>query len=71
MNLPLWKLTVSFMITTILQFIIKIHFAAGLFDEWKKYKANLLAVEANETIIVDQEQVIKYADDNNIVIMAV
>lgn len=37
----------------------------------KKYKANLLAVEANETIIVDQEQVIKYADDNNIVIMAV
>lgn len=37
----------------------------------KKYKANLLAVEANETIIVDQENVIKYADDNNIVIMAV
>lgn len=37
----------------------------------KKYKANLLAVEANETIIVDQEQVVKFADDNNIVIMAV
>lgn len=37
----------------------------------KKYKANLLAVEANETIIVDQEKVVKYADDNNIVIMAV
>lgn len=37
----------------------------------KHYKANLLAVEANETIIVDQEKVIKYADDNNIVLMAV
>lgn len=37
----------------------------------KRYKANLLAVEANETIIVDQEKVIKYADANNIVIMAV
>ena len=37
----------------------------------KKYKANLLAVEANETIIVDQEKVIEFADKNNIVIMAV
>ncbi len=37
----------------------------------KRYKANLLAVEANETIIVDQEKVVKFADDNNIVIMAV
>lgn len=37
----------------------------------KKYKASLLTVEANETIIVDQEKVIKYADKNNIVIMAV
>ena len=37
----------------------------------RKYKANLLAVEANETIIVDQEKVIKYADEHNIVIMAV
>lgn len=37
----------------------------------KKYKANLLSVEANETIIVDQEKVIKFADANNIVIMAV
>ena len=37
----------------------------------RKYRANLLAVEANETIIVDQEKVIKYADDHNIVIMAV
>ncbi len=33
--------------------------------------AGLIAVEANETIIVDQEKVIKYADDHNIVIMAV
>ena len=37
----------------------------------KRYKADLLAVEANETIIVNQEEVIKYADDHNIVIMAV
>lgn len=37
----------------------------------KKYKASLLTVEANETIIVNQEKVIKYADKNNIVVMAV
>ena len=37
----------------------------------QRYKANLIAVEANETIIVDQEKVIQYADDNGIVIMAV
>lgn len=37
----------------------------------KKYKASLLTVEANETIVVDQEKVVKYADKNNIVIMAV
>lgn len=37
----------------------------------KKYKATLLTVEANETIIVDQEKVVKFADKNNIVIMAV
>lgn len=37
----------------------------------KRYRANLLAVEANETIIVDQEEVIKYADEHNIVLMAV
>jgi len=37
----------------------------------KKYGASLLSVEANETIIVDQEKVIKFADKNNIVIMAV
>lgn len=33
--------------------------------------ASLIAVEANETIIVDQEKVIKYANDHDIVIMAV
>ncbi len=37
----------------------------------KRYKANLIAVEANETIIVDQEKVIEFADKNGIVIMAV
>lgn len=37
----------------------------------KKHGANLLSVEANETIIVDQDKVIKFADKNNIVIMAV
>ena len=37
----------------------------------KKYKADLIAVEAGETIIVDQEEVIKFANKNNIVIMAV
>ena len=37
----------------------------------KKHKASLLAVEANETIIVDQEEVVKFADKHGIVIMAV
>jgi len=37
----------------------------------KKHKASLIAVEANETIIVNQEAVINYANKNNIVIMAV
>lgn len=36
-----------------------------------KYHSSLIAVEANETIVVNAEQVIKYANDNNIVIMAV
>ncbi len=35
------------------------------------HHAGLIAVEANETIIVDQEKVVKYADEHNIVIMAV
>jgi len=37
----------------------------------RKYRAALIAVEANETIIVNQEEVIKYANRHNIVIMAV
>lgn len=37
----------------------------------KKFKLSLLAVEANETIIVEQEKVVEFADKNNIVIMAV
>ena len=37
----------------------------------KKYKADLIAVEAGETIIVDKDKVVKFADKNNIVIMAV
>jgi len=37
----------------------------------RRYNANLIALEANETIIVDQEKVIKYADRHGIVIMAV
>ena len=37
----------------------------------KKNHLSLIAVEANETIIVDQEKVINFADKNNIVVMAV
>ena len=37
----------------------------------KKYKADLIAVEACETIIVDKEDVINYANKHNIVVMAV
>lgn len=36
-----------------------------------KYNATILTVEANETIIVNQEKVVQYADKHNIVIMAV
>lgn len=37
----------------------------------KKYRGALIAVEANETIIVDQEKVVEYANKHNIIIMAV
>ena len=37
----------------------------------KKYNADLIAVEAGETIIVDQEEVVNFANKHNIVIMAV
>jgi DUF1009 family protein len=33
--------------------------------------AALIAVEANETIIAEQEKVVQYADEHDIVIMAV
>ena len=36
-----------------------------------RYKLKLIAVEAGETIIVDQEKTVKYADRHDIVIMAV
>ena len=45
-----------------------IGFFAPFVDE---KEPRLIAVEAGETIIVDQEAVIKYADKHNIVIMAV
>ena len=37
----------------------------------KRYHASLIAVEANETIIADQEKTIQYADKHGIVIMAI
>ena len=37
----------------------------------KKYKASLIALEADKTIIVNQKEVVDFADKNNIVIMAV
>ena len=37
----------------------------------KKYGADLIAVEAGETIIVDMEEVIKFANKHNITVMAV
>lgn len=47
--------------------------AVGLrtLNTMKKNGAKLLAVEANETIIVDQEKVVEFANKNGIVIMAV
>ena len=40
-------------------------------ETMQKYKLDLIAVEAGETIIVDKEEVIKFADKHNIVVMAV
>ena len=37
----------------------------------KKHKASLIALEANKTIIVNQKEVVDFANKNNIVIMAV
>ncbi len=46
-------------------------FGLNTLKTMKKYKAKLIAVEANETILVDREKTIEYADKNNIVVMAV
>jgi hypothetical protein len=37
----------------------------------KSVRATVLAVEANQTIIVQQEKMIKFADQNKIVIIAI
>ena len=46
-------------------------FGLNTLKTMKKYKANLIAVEANETILVDKQKTIEYADKNNIIVMAI
>ncbi len=46
-------------------------FGLNTLKTMKKYKACLIAVEANETILVDYKKTIDYADKNNIIVMAV
>ena len=46
-------------------------FGLNTLKTMKKYKANLIAVEANETILVDKQKTLEFADKNNIVVMAV
>ena len=46
-------------------------FGLNTLKQMKKCKAKLIAVEANETILVDQQKTIEYADRNNIIVMAV
>lgn len=46
-------------------------FGLNTLKTMKKYKSNLIAVEANETILVDKAKTIEYADKNNIIVMAV
>lgn len=46
-------------------------FGLNTLKTMKKYKARLIAVEANETILVDQKKTIEFADKNNIIVMAV
>ena len=36
----------------------------------KRYGANVLALESNETVMVEQDEMIKFADRNNMIIMA-
>ncbi len=47
--------------------------AVGLktLKKMKHYKASVLAVEANETIMVDKKELIEYANKNNIAVVAV
>lgn len=46
-------------------------FGLNTLKTMKKYKAKLIAVEANETILVDAQKTIEFADNNNIIVMAV
>ena len=46
-------------------------FGLNTLKTMKKYKASLIAVEANETILVDHKKTIEFADKNNIIVMAV
>lgn len=46
-------------------------FGLNTLKTMKKYKADLIAVEAGETILVDGQKVIDFADKNNIIVMAV
>lgn len=46
-------------------------FGLNTLKTMKKYNASLIAVEANETILVDKQKTLEFADKNNIVVMAV
>lgn len=46
-------------------------FGLATLKTMKKNKASVIAVEANNTIIVDKAKVIEYADAHNIVVMAI
>ena len=46
-------------------------FGLATLKTMKKYKASVIAVEANNTIIVDKAKVIEYANAHNIVVMAI
>ncbi len=46
-------------------------FGLNTLKTMKRYHARLIAVEANETILVDQKKTIEYADKNNIIVMAI
>lgn len=46
-------------------------FGLNTLKTMKRFNAKLIAVEANETILVDKQETIEYADKNNIIVMAV